>query len=127
MTQVRVWLNEWLRSGGGGVAITALIGLNVLFTVVANASFKVSADSSNWRLFLVWQVIGNTAGFFTVLTLTALLKFIPLNVAFTVTTGLGVFCVQILAAALLFHEPITPAQWLGALLVAAGVALMMGH
>ncbi len=127
MTQVRVWLNEWFRTGGSSFAITALVGLNVLFTVISNASFKVSADSANWRLFLFWQIIGNVAGLITVLTLTALLRFIPLNVAFTVTTGLGIFGVQILAAAWLFHEPITSAQWIGSLFVAVGVALMMGH
>ena len=67
---------------------------NLLFNVVANASFKVSATSPNWRSFVTWQVIGNLAGFVTVLTLTGLLRFIPLHVAYPVTVGLAVIGVQ---------------------------------
>lgn len=109
-----------------GVATIALGTANMLFNVVANASFKISASSSNWRGFLFWQVVGNLAGFVTVLTLTALLRHVPLHVAFPVTTGVAVLGVQIIAAKLLFHEPITATQWLGTTLVVAGIALIGG-
>ena len=96
----------------------------MVFNILANASFKVSALSGNWRGFLTWQVVGNLAGFITVLTLTGLLRFIPLHTAFTVTTGLAVLGVQVVASALFFHEQVTPAQWLGTLLVILGIALV---
>jgi multidrug transporter EmrE-like cation transporter len=98
--------------------------LNLLFNVVANASFKISADSQNLRGFLAWQFIGNLAGLITVLTLTWLLKYIPLHVAFPITTGLAVIGVQIFAGRFFFGESISPGRWLGALLVAAGIVLL---
>lgn len=97
---------------------------NLLFNIVANASFKVSAESASARDFLTWQVIGNLAGFITVLTLTGLLRFIPLHVAFTVTIGLAVIGVQLIAGKLIFGETIPLGHWLGALLVILGIALL---
>jgi multidrug transporter EmrE-like cation transporter len=106
-----------------GVQI-ALIGGNLLFNVAANAGFKVSAASPTWRGFLVWQVVGNLAGFITVLTLTGLLRFQPLHIAYPLTAGLAVIGVQVLAARWLFHESISSVQWLGTLLVALGIVLV---
>ena len=123
MSRTRYWLEAVSRSANS-TTVLVLIGANTLFNIVANASFKVSALSSTWRGFLSWQIIGNLAGFVTVLTLTALLRFIPLHVAFTVTTGLAVLGVQVVASAFLFHEPVSSAQWLGTLLVVIGIALV---
>jgi len=115
------------KAATSAVTVLALLAANLLFNIVANASFKVSATSTNWRGFLSWQVIGNLAGFITVLTLTGLLRFIPLNIAYPVSTGLAVIGVQVGAAWWLFHEPITPTQWLGTLLIAAGILLVAGQ
>ena len=104
--------------------IATLLAANVIFNIIANASFKVSALSASWRPFLSWQVIGNLAGFLTVLTLTWLLRFMPLHIAFTVTTGLAVLGVQIGAAAWIFHEPVSPLQWTGTALVGVGLLLV---
>lgn len=104
-----------------------LVGGNLLFNVVANASFKYSAASPNWRGFLAWQVVGNIAGLITVLTLTALLKYVPLHVAFPVTTGLTVIGVQVVAAHWLFGEIISMPRWWGALLVIFGIVLLSGQ
>jgi multidrug transporter EmrE-like cation transporter len=93
---------------------------NLAFNVLANASFKLSAQGG-WRAFLEWQLIGNLAGFVTVLCLTGMLKFIPLHIAFPVTSGLSVLGVQLFAAAWYFHEPIGRGQWVGAILVAVGI------
>ena len=100
-----------------------LIVVNLVFNIVANACFKISANSGAWSKFLFWQVIGNIAGLITVLTLTALLKFIPLEVAFPVTTGLAVIGVQIVASHWFFHEEISPAHWVGTLMIAGGIML----
>ena len=62
-----------------------LVAGNLLFNIIANASFKMSAINFNWRGFLAWQVVGNLAGFITVLMLTGLLRLVPLHVAYPVT------------------------------------------
>ena len=104
--------------------ILALIFGNLTFTILANASFKVSAHSANWRSFLIWQVIGNLAGLVTVITLTWLLRYQPLSVVFPLTTGLGVIGVQIVASHWLFKEAIPTTHWFGAVLIILGIAFL---
>ncbi len=127
MPDSRLW-NPSLATPSGNTGVTlALVLGNLLFNILANAAFKVSALSPNWRGFLTWQVVGNLAGFITVLTLTGLLRHVPLHTAFTVTTGLAVIGVQIAAAAWLFREPISRADWAGAILIVLGIALVGRH
>ncbi len=107
--------------------VAALLIINLLFNIIANSSFKISAESVNLRGFLTWQVVGNLAGFITVLTLTGLLKFIPLHVAFPITTGLAVIGVQVVAGRMLFGETISLGRWLGSIFVVAGIVLLSGR
>jgi len=102
----------------------ALFLANFLFNVISNASFKFSAQSPNWNGIIAWQVVGNLAGFITVITLTLLLRNTSLNVAFPITAGLSVVGVQVFAAWLLFREPISPVKWLGTLLIVLGIILV---
>jgi multidrug transporter EmrE-like cation transporter len=104
--------------------ILTLILSNLVFTIIANASFKVSAQSANWRNFLAWQVIGNLGGLVTVITLTWLLRYQPLSVAFPLTTGLGVIGVQVIASHWLFKETISPEHWVGSALIILGIAFL---
>ncbi len=113
-----------LPQTGNPIAPVIFVLLNLLFNIISNVGFKLSADSPNWRGFLAWQIIGNVAGLVTVLTLTALLRYVPLGLAFTVTTGLAVLGVQVASSALFFHESVSHTQWLGTLLVTAGIALV---
>jgi multidrug transporter EmrE-like cation transporter len=106
------------------ISIGKLLAGNLLFNIIANASFKLSVTNATWRTFIFWQVVGNLAGFATVLTLTGLLVYIPLHIAFPVTTGLTIIGVQIVAAHLLFHETITPTRWLGTLFIVLGIMLI---
>jgi len=124
MLRSRLALSSWSNSASSMPVVGALFVGCTIFNVVANASFKAAAQSPNWRGFLSWQVVGNLAGFLTVLALTGLLKFIPLGIAFPVTTGLAVIAVQVAAAALIFHEPISATQWLGTLIIVAGILLV---
>ena len=101
--------------------ILGLLILNIAFNILANAAFKISAFSPNWRGILTWQVIGNLAGFITVLTLTGLLRYIPLSIAFPLTTGLTIIGVQVAAAHFYFHESISSMQWVGTLLITLGI------
>lgn len=126
MLRSRLDSTAWSPSVAATPIIAGLFVGCTVFNIVANASFKVAAQSPGWRGFLTWQVIGNLAGFITVLTLTGLLRYIPLGVAFPVTTGLAVIGVQVAAAALIFHEPISSIQWLGTAIIIVGI-LLVGH
>ncbi len=106
------------------ILIFFLLVINLIFNVIANAGFKLSAESLTLRGFLNWQVIGNLAGFITVLTLTGLLRYIPLHIAFPVTTGLAVIGVQMVAGRWFFGEAISPGRWLGSILVAIGIVFL---
>ncbi len=104
--------------------IGGLLLLNLIFNILGNASFKLSALAGNTKGFLLWQIAGNLAGFVTVLTLTGLLKFLPLHVAQPMVQGLAIIGVQIVAARLFFHESISPAQWIGLVLIVGGIVLI---
>jgi undecaprenyl phosphate-alpha-L-ara4N flippase subunit ArnE len=103
------------------------VALNVLFQAIGNSGFKLSATSGDARGFWTWQVVGNLAGLASVITITILLRFLPLSVVFPVTTGLAVIGIQIIAAGFLFRETISPVQWLGTVLVVVGIALIGGR
>jgi multidrug transporter EmrE-like cation transporter len=118
----RKWFNMPLE--GNPVLIAALFIVNLLFNIVANSGFKLSAQGHSWSHFLTWQVIGNLAGLVTVLTLTGLLRFLPLHVAYPITTGFAVIGVQVIAASWFFSEQISIVQWMGSLLVVFGILLI---
>ncbi len=109
---------------GTSILVFWLILVNLAFNILSNASFRVSAMSEGWRGILIWQVVGNLAGLVTVITLTWMLKYMPLSVAFPLTTGLTVLGVQLVAASWIFKEPITPGQWLGTLAIVFGIWLI---
>lgn len=106
------------------VLILALLFANLLFNIVANACFKLSAGSDSLRGLIAWQVVGNLAGFITVITLTGMLRYLPLHVAFTMTTGLAVIGVQLVSGRLFFGENVTSSDWLGAFLVVIGIIFL---
>jgi len=103
----------------GGLTLT-----NLAFTVVSNSGLKLSAASRGWQGFLGWQIVGNLSGFIGVLAFTFLLRFISLHLAYALTAGLGFLCVQIIAARLIFQEPISTVQWLGTVFIAAGIMIV---
>ena len=109
---------------GNALIIGGLLFLNMVFNILGNASFKLSALAANWKGLVGWQVAGNLAGFVTVLTLTGLLRYLPLHVAQPMAQGLAILGVQIVAAKLFFHEAISPTQWIGMLLIVGGIVLI---
>lgn len=110
-----------------GILVGALFLANLICNIVSNTSFKLSAASETWKGLLTWQIIGNLVGFFGVLSLTGLLRFVPLHVAYPLTVGLAIVGVQMVAAGALFHEPISPAQWVGTGLIVLGILLIGGR
>ena len=104
--------------------ISGLLLLNLIFNIFGNASFKLSAQAGNTKGLIAWQVAGNLAGLITVLTLTGLLKYLPLHVAQPMVQGLAIIGVQIVAARLFFHEAITLPHWIGMFLIVGGIILL---
>lgn len=117
-------LNVLISQLQPNILILALVIANLLFNIVANACFKLSAGSGSIRGFIAWQVVGNLSGFITVITLTAMLRFLPLHVAFPVTTGLAVIGVQMISGSLFFGESVSSNDWLGAFLVVIGIIFL---
>ena len=106
------------------VIIAALIIVNLVSFLVRSVAFKWSAMSEHAGGFLRWQIVGNVAGFLTVLSLTGLLKFISLRDANAITVGLSFILVQVVGAHLIFHEPVDTLAWGGSALIVAGIALV---
>jgi multidrug transporter EmrE-like cation transporter len=108
------------------VKIAAMLLLHSGLSSLANIGFKLSSASSGWQRFWLWQILGNLAGFAGVLTLTGLMRLMPIHVTYPVTQGLSVLAVQLVVARLVFQETIRPPQWLGTALVIAGIVLIGG-
>jgi multidrug transporter EmrE-like cation transporter len=119
MSHPKIWISTLIQTRSP--LIFGLFALNVVLSVIANSSFKVSADSSNWRGLLLWQIIGNLTGFLSVLALTGLYRYIPLHVAHPISMGLAVVGVQVIGAKLIFQETITITQGMGTFLVVLGI------
>lgn len=106
------------------VRIALLILLNLGGVVLSNVGFKWSAMHRDWRGFLVGQIVGNLAGFVAVLALTFLIRETSLRSAYAISAGIGFLLVEVLAAGVIFHEPLGVGQWLGTLLVFLGVLMI---
>ena len=74
--------------------------------------------------FVWWQVVGNLAGFLSVIAFTFVLRLISLHLAFAVTAAFGVALVQVLGAHFLFHETSTSWQWFGVALITSGIFIV---
>lgn len=111
----------------GDLRALFILGLtvsNLIFTVISNIGFKLSADSTGWQSFLWWQVVGNLTGFLSVIAFTLLLRLISLHMAFAITAGFGFALVQVLGARFVFHEAITNLQWFGVALITGGIFIV---
>ena len=101
--------------------ILCVVGF-VLAQVGATLSFKVAADRSGWEA-LRWFIIGNVIGFLCPVCLTLALRGTHANVIYAVCFG-AAFCLIQLGAWWLFHQALSPFQWTGIGLVAAGIVLL---
>jgi multidrug transporter EmrE-like cation transporter len=96
----------------------------LVFVTSANIFLKLSADANGAWMFLAFQAAGNGAGFVGILAYTALLRTLPLHIAFPLTRGLVVLGVQLAASVIVFHEVFRPTEAAGVGLVAAGIILV---
>jgi multidrug transporter EmrE-like cation transporter len=93
----------------------------LVFVTGANILLKFSAGAEGVLPFLLFQAGGNLAGLVGVLAYTALLRDMPLHVAFPLSRGLAILGVQVGASVLVFHETFRLTEAAGAILVAAGI------
>jgi uncharacterized membrane protein len=96
----------------------------LVFVTSANILLKFAAEAHATLFFVAMLAAGNLAGFAGVLVYTALLRTLPLHVAFPLSRGLVVLAVQLVAALLVFHESFRFTEAAGALLVTAGIILV---
>lgn len=106
------------------LAIVLAVGLNLVMVVVSNLCFRWSAGAPAWRAFLGYQIAGNLAGLVAVLALTFVLRYLPLNMAYALTAGLGFVLVQVVASRLVLGESVTVLQWAGVALIVLGIVLI---
>lgn len=106
------------------IKVAGLIALNLGSLVLSSAGFKWSADSSDWRGFLLGQIVGNGAGFIAVLALTGMIREISSYRAYAIHFGLGFVLAEVLLAGLFFHEHLGWPQFVGILLVFGGVLMI---
>jgi multidrug transporter EmrE-like cation transporter len=105
------------------VTTLLLILANLSSNTGAHISLKLSASSNGRKRFIFWQLLGNLAGFLGVLAFTALLRSLPLHVAYPLTEGLTSIGVLLVGGVLVLKEKIRPIAWAGAALILAGIAL----
>ena len=90
----------------------------------AHVCLKLSAARRGVKIFLLWQVVGNLAGFIGVLAYTALMRGgISLHVAYPLTEGLTAVGVQLVGGLIVFRERISPVMWAGTGLILSGIVL----
>lgn len=104
------------------------IALMISFTVAANLLMKTGATSQDVSQdfvarMLSWQVIlGLTCFGIAALIYVLVLSWLPLNVAQSFAAAQ--FIAVIVAARLLLAEPIATPQWVGIMLIAAGIGVV---
>jgi multidrug transporter EmrE-like cation transporter len=103
--------------------IALLLAGNACANTGAHVCFKLSAGRRGARSFILWQVIGNAAGFVGVLAYTAILRGVSLHVAYPLTEGLSAVGVQLLGGMLLLRERISLQAWTGTCLILSGIVL----
>ncbi len=127
MSRSTTFLDRFLPAGHHTELVVLGLGTHVACNIVAALAFRYAALSASALSFLAWQIVGNLAGLATVLAVTVLLRFLPLSLAYPVTTGLSVIGVQVVAARFLLHESLPPHVWLGTALIVIGILLVGGR
>ncbi len=91
----------------------------VAFWVNGGLCLKMAAERSGWAAFGFFAA-GNAIGFCGTVLLTLALRGQNPNVIYALCHGLG-FCVLQVASYFLFKVALSPPQWIGVSLIAAGI------
>ncbi|HET9904303.1 MAG TPA: EamA family transporter [Xanthobacteraceae bacterium] len=108
-------------AAGFAVIVGCTVGANLLMKIGANAS---AADRAA-TLPVHWQSVAGLMLFGVGgLTYAWVLQFVPLHVAQGIAAAQ--YMLVVLAAFVLLAEPISPARWVGVVLIFAGILLVSG-
>lgn len=100
-----------------------LVLANLVSNTGAHVSLKRSAVSRGVKPFLAWQLVGNLAALLGTLAYTALLREMPLHVAYPLTEGLTAVGVLVVGSVILLRERVSPLAWAGTGLILSGIVL----
>jgi len=100
------------------ITVLLLVGF-VAFYTGDNVCLRYASERVGWAWF-GWFAAGNALGFIATLMLTLALRAQHPNIIFALAQG-GGFCVLQLTAFWLFRIPLSPLQWVGVGLIAAGI------
>lgn len=113
---------------GQALLVPALVLLNQGFNVGATIGFARSGLAASLAGFVGWQIVGSIFGLGAQITFAGLVRFLSLKFANAIGIGLAFVSVQVFSAYVSFHEPFSPAQWLGTALVFLGILFIaLGH
>lgn len=106
------------------IRFLGLVLLNQITNVGATTGFALSGRSPDMRRFLAWQIMGSFFGLGTQLTFAGIVRFSSIELANAIGIGLAFVTVQVVTAEVFFHAGLSAVQWLGTLLVFAGILLL---
>jgi multidrug transporter EmrE-like cation transporter len=107
---------NWISTPG---ATPFLVVAFITFSVTGSLLLRVAGQHHGWLAVIIF-IAGNCSGFVAATTLTMTLRGRHPNLIYAFCLG-GGFCVLQLMARLLFKVPLTPWQWFGIGLMAAGM------
>jgi len=110
---------NWILTPG---ATPLLVTVFIAFSVVGSLLLRVAGQYQGWKAAAVF-IVGNISGFVAALVLTLTLRGRHPNLVYALCLG-GGFCVLQLMSRMLFRMPLTPWQWCGIGLIAAGVVCL---
>lgn len=110
---------NWIASSA---ATPWLVLAFIAFSVTGSLCLRVAGQHHGGPA-VAWFIAGNASGFVAATLLTLTLRGRHPNIIYALCLG-GGFCALQLAARLLFHVPLSPAQWLGVSLIAAGMIVL---
>lgn len=109
-------------------AVAVLVVVNQVVNVGATACFAASAHADRLRTFVFWQIAGGMFGLGVQLSFAGLVRFWSLSAANVIGIGVAFVSAQVFVAYLIFGESFAAPQWLGTVLVFAGLVLVaVGH
>lgn len=106
------------------VTLVAMIACTVVANLLLKSGAAAAVTGSGMSAVVNWRIVAGLAAFGLAGVLYAIvLRWLPLNVAQSFAAAQ--FVAVIFASAIVLSEPISPGQWLGIALIAAGI-LMVG-
>jgi multidrug transporter EmrE-like cation transporter len=113
---------NWISSSS---ATPFMVATFIAFSVTGSILLRVAGQQQGWRAGLIF-ILGNISGFLAAASLTLTLRGRHPNLVYAFCLG-GSFCLLQIMSRMLFKVPLTSWQWLGIILIAAGMVCLQGQ